>query len=86
MAKKKHKKRSGVGFAVFSVVWAVVLLAATGFGLYWLWGCMEGYEASRPHIAIDKYMSKVTKEYIIDNLLWDEVIYSLAAQNTFTVK
>ena len=67
MAKKKHKKRSGVGFAVFSVVWAVVLLAATGFGLYWLWGCMEGYEASRPHIAIDKYMSKVTKEYIIDH-------------------
>ena len=28
---------------------------------------MEGYEASRPHIAIDKYMSKVTKEYIIDH-------------------
>ena len=67
MAKKKHKKRSGVGFAIVSVVWAVAFLAATGFGLYWLWGCMEGYETSRPHIAIDKYMSKVTKEYIIDH-------------------
>ena len=67
MAKKKHRKRSGIGFAVFCVVWAVLLLTATGFGLYWLWGCMEGYEASRPHIAIDKYMSKITKEYIIDH-------------------
>lgn len=65
MAKKK--KKSGVGFAVFMVLWAVLLLGATGYGLYWFWGFMEGYEASRPHIAIDAYMEKVTKEYIVDN-------------------
>ena len=65
MAKKK--KKSGVGYAIFMVLWAVLLLGATGYGLYWFWGCMEGYEASRPHIAIDAYMEKVDKEYIVDN-------------------
>ena len=65
MAKKK--KKSGVGFAIFMVLWAVLLLGATGFGLRWFWGYMESYEASRPHVAIDAYMEKVNKEYIVDH-------------------
>lgn len=67
MEMAKKKKKSGVGFAIFMVLWAMLLLGGTGYGLYWLWGCMEGYEASRPHIAIDAYMEKVDKQYIVDN-------------------
>lgn len=37
-------------------------------------------------VTVEQLEESYTKEYIIDNLLWDEVIYSLAAQNTFTVK
>lgn len=37
-------------------------------------------------VTVEQLEQAYSKEYIIDNLLWDEVIYSLAAQNTFTVK
>lgn len=66
MAKKK-KNRSGMGFALFMAFYAIAFLTATFFGLKWLWGCMEAYEASRPHIPIDAYMAKVDKQYIIDH-------------------
>ena len=64
MAKKKQK---GMGFAIFMVIYAVVALTAAGFGLKWLWGCMEAYEASRPHIPIDAYMAKLTREHIVES-------------------
>lgn len=60
------KNRNGMGFVLFVVIYAVAFLGATGYGLYWFWGCMEAYEASRPHIAIDSYMAKVDREYIMD--------------------
>ena len=64
MAKKNNR---GMGFALFMALYAVAFLVATFFGLKWLWGCMTAYEASRPHIAIDSYMAKVDKQYIIDH-------------------
>lgn len=66
MAKKKRAKQKGMGFAIFMVVYAVLSLAGIGFGLKWLWGFMEAYEASRPHIAIDAYMETLTRERIIE--------------------
>lgn len=66
MAKKK-RNRKGMGFALFMALYAIAFLTAAFYGLRWFWGCMEGYEASRPHIAIDSYMAKVDKEYIISH-------------------
>lgn len=66
MAKKKKNNR-GMGFALFMVLYALVFLTAAFFGLKWFWGYMAGYEASRPQIAIDAYMRKVDKQYIIDH-------------------
>ena len=68
MAKKKHrkKKHSGLWFFIGMLVYALVFLGAAGYGLNWLWGVMEEYEASRPYIAIDAYMEQLTKEHIVD--------------------
>ena len=65
MAKRK-KNNKGIGFPLFLAVYAVLFLGLTAFGLNWLWGCMEAYEASRPYLAIDSYMAKVDKEYILE--------------------
>lgn len=66
MAKKKTN-RKGMGFALFMALYAIAFLTAAFFGLKWFWNCMEAYEASRPHIAIDAYMAKLDKEYIISH-------------------
>lgn len=63
MAKKQKQK--GMGFAIFMAAYALVALVAMGMGLYWFWGFMDAYEASRPHIAIDQYMATVTPERIV---------------------
>jgi hypothetical protein len=63
MAKKKNRK--GMGFAIFLTLYALVALGAIGYGLYWFWGFIGAYEASRPHIAIDKYMASLTPERIV---------------------
>lgn len=65
MAKRK-KNNKGMGFTLFLVIYAVLFLALTVFGLKWFWGCMEAYEASRPYVAIDSYMAKVDKAYILE--------------------
>lgn len=67
MAKKRNVKRKGNGFAIFMSVYAILALAGIFFGLKWFWGFMEAYEASRPHIAIDAYMSKVSRDRIVEN-------------------
>lgn len=69
MAKKKHrkKKHSGLWFFIGMLVYAIVFLGATAYGLNWVWGAMESYEASRPYIAIDAYMEQLTKEHIVDS-------------------
>ena len=61
----KKRKNNGMGFAVFTLLYAVAFLTLVGFGLKWFWGYMEAYEASRPHNAIDSYMAKVDRDYII---------------------
>lgn len=65
---KKHKKKkhSGLWFGLGMLLYALVFLGAAGFGLKWLWGFMEAYEASRPYIAIDGYMEQLTREHIVD--------------------
>ena len=63
MAKKNKKK--GMGFAIFMALYALVVLVAMGFGLYWFWGFMEAYEASRPHVTIDEYLESLTPEHIL---------------------
>jgi hypothetical protein len=63
---KKHKNK-GMGFAVFMIVYAVLALGGIGLGLKWFWGFMEAYEASRPHIPIDAYMEKLTRDHIVEN-------------------
>lgn len=64
MAKKR--KNRGMGFACFMAVYAVIALAAIAVGLVWFWGYIEAYEASRPHVAIDAYLEKMTKERIVE--------------------
>ena len=64
----KHKKnRKGMGFALFMAFYAILFLGLTGYGLKWFWGFMEAYEASRPHKAIDSYMAKVDRDYIVEH-------------------
>lgn len=67
MAKKHNVKRKGNGFAIFMAVYAVLSLTGIFFGLKWFWGFMEAYEASRPHIAIDAYMDKLSRDRIVEN-------------------
>ena len=47
------KKRFWVGMLVY----ALVLAAAAGAGLWYLWEFLESYEASRPETAADAYVS-----------------------------
>ena len=83
MAKKKTN-RKGMGFALFMAFYAIAFLTAAFFGLKWFWGYMEGYEASRPHIAIDAYMAKLDKEYIIShsNEFMSTVDFNIQDQET----
>lgn len=67
MAKKQNTKRKGMGFALFMAIYAVLALTGIFFGLKWFWGFMEAYEASRPHIPIDRYMAELTPEHIVEN-------------------
>ena len=60
MAKKK--KFRFPWFALFLVLWAVACLVATKYGLEWLWGYMEDFEASQPEHAITKYMDQLDND------------------------
>ncbi len=64
---KKGQKNKGMGFAIFMVIYAVLGLAGSFLGLKWFWGFMEGYEASRPHVAIDAYMQKLSRDRIVES-------------------
>jgi hypothetical protein len=62
---KKRAKQKGMGFAIFMVIYAVVALVGIGMGLKWFWGFMEAYEASRPHIPVERLMATISRETII---------------------
>ncbi len=66
MAKKRNQHK-GMGFAIAMVVYALVFLGATGYGLYWFWGCMEAYEASRPQKPIDSYMERISADHVLES-------------------
>lgn len=64
--KKMQKKRSFGWFVLGMVVYAVLFLGVTYFGLDFLWDYMEAYEASRPNNTISAYMDELTEEHIVD--------------------
>ncbi len=49
------------------LIYTVVFVAAAAIFLNWFWGFIEGYELSRPQIAIDRYMEQLTPEQIADS-------------------
>lgn len=71
MAKHRRKKRGGKGFVIFMVIYALVFLGATAYGLHYLWGELEAYEAKevyRDQVTgnpMDAYMEQLTAEHIV---------------------
>lgn len=60
MAKKK--KFRFPWFLLFMVLYAVVFLAGTRYGLQWFWGYIEAFERSQPEHAIENYMEQLSEE------------------------
>jgi hypothetical protein len=48
------------------MAYALLFLAATAFGMRYLWDLLDNYEKSRPHIALDSYMATLSKDYVAD--------------------
>lgn len=63
---KTQKKRRSWGFAIFMILYAVVVLAAAAWGLGKFWDYMEAYEGSRIKNTIDAYMEQVSPKYVCD--------------------
>lgn len=80
MAKKKGKKRSFFGWGM--LIYAVVFLGLSAFGLKELWTFMEAYEASRPMNVLNAYMETVTDEYVCDRSqdLIDQVDHNIQSE------
>ncbi len=67
MAKTKKKKHYGGWILLLCMVlYAMIFLAAAGYGLEYVWDIMETYEASRTHVPIDAYMAQLDGDYIFD--------------------
>jgi len=62
--KKTSRKRSFFGWGM--LIYAIVFLTASYFGLKELWSFMEAYEASRPMNVLNAYMETVTDEYVCE--------------------
>lgn len=62
---KVNRKRRWI-FPIALMVYALVFLVAMAFGLDFLWDYMEAYEQSRPHVALNAYVQKLTAEYVAD--------------------
>ncbi len=62
----KKKKKKSWGFLIFMLLWCVLLLGATAYGLKHLWAYLEIYEVALPEYAIDGYMAELKKEDIYD--------------------
>ncbi len=61
-----RKKRGWLIFTIALLVYALLFLAATAFGLDFLADFLEDYEQSRPHIALNAYMDSLTADYVAD--------------------
>lgn len=64
--KKPQKQRKGWGFAIFMILYALVVLAAAAWGLSKFWDYMDAYEHSRIKNTMDAYMEEVTPQYVCD--------------------
>ncbi len=64
MAEKTRKKRRWI-FPLVLLLYAIAFLAAANQGLKWFWGYMDAYEQTRPHIALNSYTQKLTREYVV---------------------
>lgn len=63
---QKKRKRWGLRLAVGMILYAVIFLSLTTFGLKKFWKFIEAYELSRNSIAIERYMASVTEDYLCD--------------------
>lgn len=52
---RKKKKSSGSGFAIFMLIYTVILCAAVALGLRFLWSYMEAYEAAKSNASVEQY-------------------------------
>ena len=62
----KNPKKKGHGFLIFMVLYAVLFLGLTYWGLGKLWDFMDAYEVSRPENTIVAYMEQLTPDHICD--------------------
>ena len=65
-SKKPQKQRKGWGFAIFMILYAIVVLGATAWGLSKFWNYMDAYEQSRIQHTLDAYMEDMTAQYVCD--------------------
>ncbi len=61
---KKKKFPYGLKLLIVMAVYALVFVCAGYFGFCWFWDYMDGYEASRPEVAIDAYMNALDSQHI----------------------
>ena len=75
ISQRRRPRKKARYFPIFLIVYAIIALFLTNFGLQKFWDYIDAYEASRPHIATDAYMAQLTPEYVIDQVspLLDEV-------------
>ncbi len=65
MTDRSTKKRRWI-FPVVLTLYALVFLCACGHGLSRFWDYMAAYEQTRPHIALNAYTEKLSKDYVIN--------------------
>lgn len=82
--KKTPKKRKRFGFAIFMILYALVVLGAAAWGLGKFWDYMDAYEASRIRNTMDSYMEEVTPEYVCDRsgALIDSIDHRLQSEES----
>ena len=83
MIKAEKKKRRWV-FPLVLVVYALLFLGGTVFGLNLFWDYMDAYEQSRPHIALHAYEGKLTAEYVANasQILIDQIDRHLQSEES----
>ena len=71
----KPKRSKTHGFAIFMILYALVVLGAAYWGLGQFWDYMDAYEDSRIKNTIEAYMEQVTPQYVCDRS--DDLIDSI---------
>ena len=71
----KPKRSKKYGFAIFMILYALVVLGTAYWGLSQFWDYMDAYEDSRIKNTIEAYMEQVTPQYVCDRS--DDLIDSI---------